>query len=49
VWCVEQCGDGGCGRYVPRVTRVDWETPFADDLVCILDALAQVSGEGRVR
>ena len=36
-------------RYVPRVTRVCLVTPFTDDLVCILEALGQVSGVGRVR
>ena len=45
--------EGGYGRWmgdVPRVTRVGCRaTSFADDLVCILDALAQVSSEGRVR
>ena len=37
-------------RDVPRVARVDClVTLFVDDLVCIPDALAQVSSEGRVR
>ena len=41
--------DDGCGD-VPRVVRADCRvTLFADDLVCILNALAQVSVEGRVR
>lgn len=40
----------GDARDVPRVALVDCRvTLFVDDLVCILDSLAQVSGEGRVR
>ena len=41
------CSHGRWARDVPRVTRVGLVTPFADDLVCILDTLARVSGGTR--
>ena len=49
-WNLEVCGPRCLVKDVPRVARVDFRvTLFADDLVCILSALAQVSNEGRVR
>jgi len=42
-------GYRGCAKDIPRIVRVDCRVAlFADDLVCILGALAQVSNEGRV-